>query len=196
MEKKEIVEEEYAQEVPDLQPMEEDVIEEIEMILQYRFRNKMLLSQAFTQSSFNNPFKKAGKSYERLEFMGDSVLGLLMAREVFSSYEDLPPGQLTLLRAANVDTERLARIAIKSNFHRFLRHNAPQLEWQIKEFMEGINQYPIHSNGLLDPPKALANIVESVIGAIFIDSNSSLEIVWKVNSVSFASCPIAHLIVD
>ncbi|KAL0915255.1 hypothetical protein M5K25_015658 [Dendrobium thyrsiflorum] len=49
----------------------------------------------------------------------------------------------------------------------------------IKEFMEGINQYPIHSNGLFDPPKALANIVESVIGAIFIYSNSYLEIVWK-----------------
>ncbi|KAI0502192.1 hypothetical protein KFK09_017139 [Dendrobium nobile] len=99
------------------QPMEEDVIEEIEMILQYRFRNKILLVEAFTQYSFNNPLKKAGKSYERLEFMGDSVLGCLMARETSSSYEALPPEQLMLLRAANVDTERLARIAIKFNFH-------------------------------------------------------------------------------
>ncbi|KAK8962336.1 Ribonuclease 3-like protein 3 [Platanthera guangdongensis] len=53
-------------------------------------------------------------------------------------------------------------------------------EIPIQEFMEGMHQYPIHSNGLLDPPKQLADIVESVIGAIFIDSNSSLETVWKV----------------
>lgn len=40
--------------------------------------------------------------------------------------------------------------------------------------------YPIHSNGLLDPPKALADVVESLLGAVFIDSNSSLETVWEV----------------
>ncbi|KAH0457788.1 hypothetical protein IEQ34_013103 [Dendrobium chrysotoxum] len=54
------------------------------------------------------------------------------------------------------------------------------MEKEIKKFMEGMNQYPIHSNGLLDPLKAFANIVESVIGAIFIDINSSLKINWNV----------------
>lgn len=46
--------------------------------------------------------------------------------------------------------------------------------------MEGMKEHPNHSNGLLDPPKVLADIVESVLGAIFIDSGRSLEIVWKV----------------
>lgn len=54
---------------------------------------------------------------------------------------------------------------------------------QIQDFMEGMKEHPNHSNGLLDPPKALADIVESVLGAIFMDSDSSLETVWKVQTL-------------
>lgn len=46
-----------------------------------------------------------------------------------------------------------------------------------------MKEYPNHSNGLLDPPKVLADVVESLLGAIFMDSNKSLEIVWKVRLV-------------
>lgn len=51
---------------------------------------------------------------------------------------------------------------------------------QIQEFIEGMKDYPLHSNGLLNAPKALADIVESTIGAIFTDSNCSFDTVWKV----------------
>lgn len=51
---------------------------------------------------------------------------------------------------------------------------------QIREFSEAILDYPLHSNGLVDAPKVLADIVESTIGAVFIDCNSSIDIVWKV----------------
>ncbi|PKA62468.1 Ribonuclease 3-like protein 3 [Apostasia shenzhenica] len=162
-----------------LPPMEEGEVREVERILGYEFMNKRLLEEALTHGSYYPP-KPLGPSYERLEFVGDAVLSCVMAREVFSSYPDLLPGRLTLLRAANIDTERLARIALTSSLHLYLRHKAPQLDRQIEEFIDGINEHPYHSNGLLDPPKPLADIIESVIGAIFMDSSSSLETAWKV----------------
>lgn len=51
---------------------------------------------------------------------------------------------------------------------------------QIQEFIQGMKDYPLHSNGLLNAPKVLSDIIESIIGAIFIDCNCSLDIVWKV----------------
>lgn len=51
---------------------------------------------------------------------------------------------------------------------------------QIQEFTKGIAEYPLHSNGLIDVPKSLADIVESTIGAIFVDCDSSIKTVWKV----------------
>ncbi|AES71623.2 double-stranded RNA-binding motif protein [Medicago truncatula] len=51
---------------------------------------------------------------------------------------------------------------------------------KIEAFTKAIEEYPIHSNGHIGVPKDLADIVESTIGALFIDCNSSLEIVWKI----------------
>lgn len=56
---------------------------------------------------------------------------------------------------------------------------------QILEFVEAMEKYPLHSNGLLKVPKVLADIVESTIGAIFMDCNST-ETVWKVTYYTFS----------
>lgn len=100
----------------------------VEKILGYEFNNKNLLEEAFTHSSLGETY-----SYERLEYVGDAVLNLLYSMEHYSSYPNLPPGPLTLLRAANVDTEKLARVSIKHGFHRFLRHNKPLLDDQVSD---------------------------------------------------------------
>ena len=52
---------------------------------------------------------------------------------------------------------------------------------QIYSFIEEMRKYPVHSNGLLDPPKVLCDIVESLIGAIYWDSNFDQEEVWRVS---------------
>ncbi|KAF9688275.1 hypothetical protein SADUNF_Sadunf02G0180700 [Salix dunnii] len=151
-------------------------LDEVEEIIRYEFKNKKLLEEAFTHASFSDKCF----SYERLEYVGDSVLNLVLTKEQYFMYPDLPPGALTRLRAANVNTEKLARVAVKHKLHRYLRHKKPLLEEQIREFSQAILDYPLHSNGLVDVPKALADIVESTIGAVFIDSNFSIEIVWKI----------------
>ncbi|KAJ7008571.1 hypothetical protein NC653_007285 [Populus alba x Populus x berolinensis] len=151
-------------------------LDEVEEILHYKFKNKKLLEEALTHASFSDQCF----SYERLEYVGDSVLNLLFTKEQYFLYPDLPPGALTRLRSANVNTEKLARVAIKHKLHRYLRHKMPLLEEQIREFSLAILDYPLHSNGLVDAPKALADIVEAAIGAVFIDSNFSIDVVWKI----------------
>lgn len=101
-------------------------LDEVEAILGYEFKNKQLLEEAFTDASLGEDF-----SNERLEYVGDSVLNLLFTKEQYFEYPDLSPGVLTRLRAANVDSDKLARVAVKHGFHRFLRHKKPLLEEQV-----------------------------------------------------------------
>ncbi|XP_051200166.1 ribonuclease 3-like protein 3 [Lolium perenne] len=161
-------------------PMSAADVAAVESLLGYEFADKSLVGQALTHGSFYYPYRPGDATYERLEYLGDGVLTCLMSREVFLAYRDLPPGPLTRLRAANVDKEKLARVAVDHGIHRFLRHKAPQLDGQIDDFIKELCEYQYHSNGLLDAPKVLSDIVESLIGAIYLDSNFNQEVVWRV----------------
>nr|ACN26154.1 unknown [Zea mays] len=112
-------------------PMSAKDVTAIEALLGYCFIDKSLVELALTHGSFYWP-NRPGDTYERLEYLGDGVLTCLMSREVFRTYRTLQPGPLTRLRAANVDTEKLARVAVHRGLHRFLRHKAPKLQDQKK----------------------------------------------------------------
>ncbi|GMN67221.1 hypothetical protein TIFTF001_036285 [Ficus carica] len=109
---------------------ESDIInlDELEEKIGYRFGKRTLLEEAFTHASY-----APGNcdSYDRLEYVGDAVLNLLFSKEHYFLYPRLSSGQLTRLRASNVDTEKLARVALRHGFHRFLRHNKPLFEDQV-----------------------------------------------------------------
>ncbi|XP_060188498.1 ribonuclease 3-like protein 3 [Lycium barbarum] len=151
-------------------------VEEVQKIIGYHFKDRNLLRQAFTHPSYD----KDCISYERLEYVGDSVLNLMITKQQFSKYPNLPPGLLSPLRAANVDTEKLARVAVKHDFHKYLQHGRPILTRRIQSFINALPEYPLHSHGLINAPKVLADVVESTIGAVFIDSNSSIDTTWEV----------------
>ncbi|KAI8537048.1 hypothetical protein RHMOL_Rhmol10G0304500 [Rhododendron molle] len=68
---------------------------------------------------------------QRLEFVGDAVLDHLITRHLFFTYTDLPPGRLTDLRAAAVNNENFARVAVKHKLHLHLRHGSSDLEKQV-----------------------------------------------------------------
>ncbi|KQK18369.1 ribonuclease 3-like protein 3 isoform X2 [Brachypodium distachyon] len=161
-------------------PMGPEDVAAVETLLGYEFGDKSLVGEALTHGSYYYPYPPGDSTYERLEYLGDGVLTCLMSREVFLTYRSLPPGPLTRLRAANVDKEKLARVAVEHGIHRFLRHKAPQLDGQIDDFIKELCKYKYHSNGLLDAPKVLSDIVESLIGAIYLDSNFNQEVVWRV----------------
>ena len=98
----------------------------VEDILGYTFNNKKLLEDALTHPSCIDSV-----SYQRLEFVGDAVLGLAFANFVFLGYPDVDQGILSLLRAANISTEKLARVAVRHGLYRYVRHNALALDAKV-----------------------------------------------------------------
>ncbi|GMJ15995.1 RNASEIII-LIKE 2, RNAse THREE-like protein 2 [Hibiscus trionum] len=149
----------------------------VERILGYSFETKRLLEDALTHSSFLD-----SSSYERLEFVGDAVLGLAFTNYVFLAYPKLDPGQLSLIRSANISTEKLARVAVKHRLFQFVRHNVAGLEQKIKEFAELVSQEDqiVAHGGLMKAPKVLADIVESVAAAVFVDVKFDLVKLWMI----------------
>ncbi|KAJ0441482.1 putative ribonuclease III [Helianthus annuus] len=108
----------------------------------------------------------------------------MFAKQHYFSYPKMNSGELTWLRAANVDTEALARVAFKHGLHRFLRHEDPSLNERVQELMEGIKEHPLHSHGLINSPKILADIVEAVVGAVYVDTGLSIDETWEVNPMA------------
>ncbi|KAK1275604.1 Ribonuclease 3-like protein 2 [Acorus gramineus] len=92
---------------------------EVEELLGYEFKNKRLLEEALTHSSHAK-----SPSYQRLEFVGDAALGLAITKYLYLNNPDVGPGRLTILRAANIRNERLARVAVRHGLYRFLRRNS------------------------------------------------------------------------
>ena len=95
---------------------------ELEKKLNYTFRDRKLLSEALSHSSYANEHRSAGlKSNERLEFLGDSVLGFVTAEFLFAQHPDLPEGDLTRIRAALVCEQSLYEVAQKLDLGRYLK---------------------------------------------------------------------------
>lgn len=100
----------------------------LEGALNLKFKDKGLLIESITHASRPS----SGVScYQRLEFVGDAVLDHLITRHLFFTYTNLPPGRLTDLRAAAVNNENFARVAVKHNLHVHLRHGSSALEKQV-----------------------------------------------------------------
>lgn len=86
-------------------------METLEAKLGYHFKDRALLENALTHSSYANENRGALGSNERLEFLGDSVLGMVTADFLFKEHPDLPEGDLTRTRAALVCEESLVEVA-------------------------------------------------------------------------------------
>ncbi|CAF3801087.1 unnamed protein product [Rotaria sp. Silwood1] len=164
---------------------------EIETKIQYVFQNKAYLIAAFTHpSNFSNPIID---SYERLEFLGDAILDFLVTRHVFVNYnENMTPGRVTNIRQDLLNNDRLAYILVACGLHTKILHNSPNLFDEISSYIHNENLFSKNQstdqylNKNLDQwadstaPKALADVFEALVGAIFFDSGNSLETVWQV----------------
>ncbi|XP_027188018.1 ribonuclease 3-like protein 2 isoform X2 [Cicer arietinum] len=158
----------------------ESSVDAVENIIGYTFKNKKLLEQALTHSSYPESV-----SYERLEFLGDAVLGLAISNHLFLAYTSVHPGKLSLLRAANVSTEKLARAAVRHGLHRYFRHNTISLVDKVTEFVDAVAREKNHRalvvyGGLVKAPKILADIVESIAAAVYVDVDFDLQRLWVI----------------
>lgn len=129
------------------------MIKELETTIGYRFRNISLLQNALTHSSYaNERYHNSLMSNERLEFLGDSILGMVVADYLYRNFPDRPEGELTRMRADMVCERALAAVASRLNLGQHLRLGHGE------ERFGGRNRHSI-----------LADAVESVIAAAFID---------------------------
>ena len=96
-------------------------METLEARLGYTFQDRSLLQQALTHSSYANENRGGLGSNERLEFLGDSILGMVTADHLYHAHPDLPEGDLTRTRAALVCEESLVEVADRLELGKFLR---------------------------------------------------------------------------
>ncbi|KAK9133296.1 hypothetical protein Scep_012824 [Stephania cephalantha] len=156
--------------------MESSSIEAVEKIVAYNFKDKSLLEEALTHSSYTE-----GPSLQRLEFFGDAALGLAVAKYLYEAYPEFNQGKLTNFRSAMVSTEMLARVALHHDLFTYLRHSCPPLELNVKEFARVVREEgdEIRHSGVADAaPKVLADVVESILAALYIDSDYDLKKLW------------------
>ena len=130
---------------------------ELQKNLGIKFKNENLLKQAFVHRSYlnENPAFELGHN-ERLEFLGDAVLELIVTDYLYKNYPDLAEGEMTNLRAALVNAIMLSKISDKLNFNNFLLLS----KGEAKEIGKG-RQY------------ILANTFEAFIGALYLDRDYS-----------------------
>ena len=97
-------------------------MQELEKKLNYTFRNQELLREALNHSSYANEHRSQGLgSNERLEFLGDSVLGFVTAEYLYAKHPDLPEGDLTRIRSSLVSEGALFQFAQEINLGDYLR---------------------------------------------------------------------------
>ena len=125
-------------------------IEELEKNIGYTFSNKQLLETALTHTSY--AYEHKVESNEKLEFLGDSILEFVSSEYMYNKYINLKEGEMTKVRATVVCEKSLYQIALLHNFSDFLRLGK-------SEVMAGGNKRPA----------ILADSVEAVIAAMFID---------------------------
>lgn len=137
------------------------------------FKDKNLLRQAFTHRSFLNENKGSDLAdNERLEFLGDAVLQLVVTDHLFGQYGDKPEGELTAYRSALVNAQTLSKVALDI----------------------GMNDYLLLSHGeRRDTGRArsiiLANAFEAIVGAIYLDGGYAV-------AAGFIAAKIFSLIPD
>lgn len=149
-----------------------------EDVISYKFNNRSLLETALTHSSFVNENRKyASEDYQRLEFLGDSVLGFLTAEYLYSK-ENITEGIMTRMRSELVSEKALYEVAKAIDLGKYIR----------------IGKGEEHMGGR-ERPSVLSDIVESVTAAIYLDSgmDAAKDFVMRfvLNDVHMASAEVS-----
>lgn len=137
-------------------------IDLLEKSIGYVFKDKNVIKTALTHSSYANEHRKNGKPCEcneRLEFLGDSVLSLLVSEYIYKKYENSPEGDLTKIRSQVVCSRSLSNFAMQINLGDYLLLGKGE-----------------EANGR-QKTTILENAFEALVAAIYLDSGNSKEAV-------------------
>uniref|UniRef100_A0A8C9JJX2 Endoribonuclease Dicer n=1 Tax=Panthera tigris altaica TaxID=74533 RepID=A0A8C9JJX2_PANTA len=108
--------------------------ENFEKKINYRFKNKAYLLQAFTHASYH--YNTITDCYQRLEFLGDAILDYLITKHLYEDPRQHSPGVLTDLRSALVNNTIFASLAVKYDYHKYFKAVSPELFHVIDDFVQ------------------------------------------------------------
>ncbi|KAG5549523.1 hypothetical protein RHGRI_014751 [Rhododendron griersonianum] len=187
----------YERQFP-VQPEKLVNIKFFESLLNYSFRDASLLVEALTHGSYM--LLEIPGCYQRLEFLGDAVLDYVITTHLYRKYPGMSPGLLTDLRSASVNNECYARSAMKAGLHKHILHASQDLHKHIVTTVENFEQLsmattfgwesettfpkvglqPLFSFMPITQIKlVLGDIIESLAGAILVDSGYNEYIVFQ-----------------
>lgn len=133
--------------------MKGKLLKHIDDVFDIKFEDSNLLMVAFTHSSYANDHREEELEHlERLEFLGDAVIELIVSDYLYKQYKDLPEGQLTKMRAAAVRAETLAQLAVESGLPQFI------LLGRGEEQANGRERVSL-----------LCDVFEAFVGAVYLD---------------------------
>ncbi|KAG6891279.1 hypothetical protein C0992_009471 [Termitomyces sp. T32_za158] len=166
--------------------LDEHSIDRVETIIGYKVKQPQFLSQALSHSSV--PGHDSTFS-ERLEFVGDAILDFMVIRYLYEREQQLAPGGLTLLKGAMVSNSALAAICVQSGLHKHFLHKSQPLQSSIRDYAAKLEASRIEEYQAaeldgrppgqfwleLTAPKSLSDIVESIMGAVYLGDQFSTE---------------------
>ncbi len=144
-----------------------NILKEFQEIIGYKFTNEEYLKIALTHSSYAHENKEKNVKFnERLEFLGDSVLGLIVSRYIFENYPELPEGKLTKMRAAVVCEKTLYECAVNIDLGKYIILGKGE-----------------EQTGGRTRPSILSDAYEAGIAAIYLDSSIDVAKEWVLGQL-------------
>ena len=138
----------------------------LETVINYKFKNKDLLKEALTHRSYAAE-KKIPHDNQRLEFLGDAVIEIIVTEYLFKLYPEKQEGELTTLRSALVQKTTLADLALKMNLHEFLFLGKGEKE-----------------AGGATRASTLCDAIEALFGAMYLDAGLDIPCKFLLNMLT------------
>jgi dsRNA-specific ribonuclease len=151
-------------------------MQKIKEIVDHDFKNPLLVVEALTHASLMD---SQVPCYQRLEFLGDAVLDFLVVRYLYSKYTKADPGKIAELKDACVNNCILGMICLELNLHKHIIHYSGRIIQDIRDYAIQMEELKNSETGEywreLGMPKVLSDVVESMLGAVFVDSGFDLK---------------------
>lgn len=125
----------------------------IEKLIQYKFKDSSLITEALSHPSMRGITDFKGEDYERLEFLGDAVVNLVVTKRLYLDFPDLDEGDLAKIRSYFISKEFMVEKA---------------LELKLGDYI--VMAFGEESSGGRENPNNLENVLEAIMGAVFLDS--------------------------
>lgn len=155
----------------------------IQEICNYEFQNPLLVVEALTHASLPN---STAPCYQRLEFLGDAILDFLVIQYLYNKYPEADPGTITDLKDSCVNNHVLGIVCIENGLHKHIIHYSGILIRAIEGTLKEIDEIKEKKQDIgefwlgLNIPKVLSDVVESMLGAVFVDSHFQWDSVQRL----------------